>query len=64
GKNHNEFWTNDKLVEQVKRVILIFEWIYPRAVVGFVFNQLSAHGAFAKDTLNAKEMNVKPTGKQ
>ncbi|KAF8139716.1 hypothetical protein EV363DRAFT_1392657 [Boletus edulis] len=30
----------------------------------FVFDQSSVHGAFAKDALNAKEMNVKPGGKQ
>lgn len=34
------------------------------AVVEFMFDQSSAHGAFAKDALNAKEMNVQPRGKQ
>lgn len=38
--------------------------MYPDAVAEFVFDQSSAHGAFAKDALNAKDMNVKPGGKQ
>jgi len=38
--------------------------MYPNAVGEFVFDQSSAHGAFAKDALNAKEMNVSPGGKQ
>lgn len=38
--------------------------MYPNAVAEFLFDQSSAHGAFGKDVLNAKEMNVKPGGKQ
>ncbi|KAG2743881.1 hypothetical protein P692DRAFT_201722673 [Suillus brevipes Sb2] len=64
GKNHDGFWTNDNLMKQIRNTILIFERIYPNAVAEFVFDQSSAHGAFAKDALNAKEMNVKPGGKQ
>ena len=49
---------------QVKRVIPLFEYMYPNAVAEFIFDQSSAHGAFAPDALNAKEMNVNPGGKQ
>ena len=38
--------------------------MYPNAVAEFLFDQSSAHGAFAKDALNAKDMNVQPGGKQ
>ena len=48
----------------MKRTLPIFERMYPNAVGEFVFDQSSAHGAFAKDALNAKEMNVRPGGKQ
>ena len=34
------------------------------AIAEFFFDQLSAHGAFTKDSLNANEMNVKPGGNQ
>ena len=43
---------------QVKRVIPLFEYMYPNVVAKFIFDQSSAHGAFAPDALNAKEMNV------
>ena len=36
----------------------------PNCVVEFFFDQSSAHGAHAKDALNANEMNVKPGGNQ
>ncbi|KAI5989607.1 hypothetical protein EDC04DRAFT_2588333, partial [Pisolithus marmoratus] len=64
GKNYDGFWTNDNFVDQVKWSIKIFEWMYPSAIAEFVFHQSLAHSAFAKDALNAKEMNVKPGTKQ
>ncbi|KZT23214.1 hypothetical protein NEOLEDRAFT_1069814, partial [Neolentinus lepideus HHB14362 ss-1] len=64
GKNHEGWWNMERLIAQVKRTIPIFERMYPGAVAEFIFDQSSAHGAFAKDALNVKEMNVKPGGKQ
>ncbi|KAI9568928.1 hypothetical protein HD554DRAFT_2204886 [Boletus coccyginus] len=61
GKHHDGFWTNDKLI---KRTIPIFEQMYPDAVAEFVFDQSSAYGAFAKDALNAKDMNIRPGAHQ
>ncbi|KIJ53224.1 hypothetical protein M422DRAFT_242351 [Sphaerobolus stellatus SS14] len=37
--------------------------MYPGAVGKFIFDQSSAHGAFAKNALIAKDMNVNPGGK-
>jgi hypothetical protein len=48
--------------KQVTKVIPLFERMNPSAVAEFFFDQSSAHGAFAKDALNANEMNVKPGG--
>ena len=48
----------------MKQSILIFDRIYSNAVAEFVFDQSSAHGAFAKNALNAKEMNVRSGRKQ
>ena len=45
-------------------MIPIFERMYPSAIAEFVFDQSSAHAAFAKDALNSNEMNVKPGGRQ
>jgi len=36
----------------------------PSCIAEFFFDQSSAHGAHAKDTLNASEMNVRPGGSQ
>ncbi|KAF9225674.1 hypothetical protein BS17DRAFT_765486 [Gyrodon lividus] len=63
GKDHNGFWTGEHLIEQVKKMIPLFEHKFPNAVAEF-FDQSLAYGAFAKDALNAKEMNVRPGGKQ
>ena len=38
--------------------------MYPGAIAGFIFDQSSAHGAFAPDALNAKEMNMGSGGNQ
>lgn len=45
-------------------MIPLFECLYPDAIAEFIFNQSSAHGAFSKNALNAKNMNVCPGGKQ
>ncbi|KAF8480617.1 hypothetical protein JB92DRAFT_3133121 [Gautieria morchelliformis] len=64
GKNHDGWWNMDRLISQGKRMLPIFERMFPGAIGEFFFDQSSAHGAFAPDALNAKEMNVKPGGKQ
>ncbi|KIJ43225.1 hypothetical protein M422DRAFT_253429 [Sphaerobolus stellatus SS14] len=64
GKNAEGWWNTEHLIAQVQRAIPIFERMYPGAVGEWIFDQSSAHGAFAKDALNSKEMNVGPGGKQ
>ena len=49
---------------QVKSAIPLFEYMYLNTVAELIFYQSSAHGVFAPDTLNVKEMNVNPGGKQ
>ena len=49
---------------QVTNVIPLFEQMNPNCVTEFFFDQSSAHGAHAKDALNANKMNVKPGGNQ
>ena len=49
---------------QVEKVIPLFEHMYLGTVAEFFFDQSSAHGAFAADALNAKEMNVNPGAQQ
>lgn len=42
----------------------LFEKLFPGAVGEFIFDQSTAHGAFADDALHAPSMNVNPGGKQ
>lgn len=64
GKNHDGWWNGERLIAQVKRTIPLFEKKFPGAVGEFFFDQSSAHGAFAPDSLNANDMNAGPGGKQ
>jgi len=47
-----KFLTNLVGPHQVKHAIPIFERMYPGAIAEFVFDQSSAHGAFAKDAVS------------
>ncbi|KAF8578546.1 hypothetical protein K439DRAFT_1648756 [Ramaria rubella] len=64
GKNNDGWWNMERLIVQVRRMIPIFERLYPGAVGEFFFDQSSAHGVFAPKALNLKEMNLRPGGKQ
>lgn len=55
---------SDSSQQIIQRAIPTFEYLYPSAVAEFFFDQSSAHGAFADDALNAKEMNLNPSGKK
>ncbi|KAF8587728.1 hypothetical protein K439DRAFT_1652205 [Ramaria rubella] len=64
GKNNDGWWNMERLIVQVRRMIPIFERLYPGAVGEFFFDQSSAHDTFAPNALNSKEMNLRPGGKQ
>jgi hypothetical protein len=64
GKNADPYWDGAQLIKQVKETIPLFERLYPGCVGVFNFDQSSAHGAYAPDALNAKNVNVGPGGKQ
>ncbi|KIJ25047.1 hypothetical protein M422DRAFT_274056 [Sphaerobolus stellatus SS14] len=64
SKNSDGWCNMEKLIVQVKWMISIFERMHPGAVGEFFFDQSSAHGAYAPDALNAKEMNLRPGDKQ
>jgi hypothetical protein len=64
GKNADPYWDSDQLNQQVERMVPIFEKMFPNCRGVFVFDQSSAHAAFAKDAPNVKNMNVGPGGSQ
>jgi hypothetical protein len=64
GKQGDPYWDSDQLNTQVAEMIPIFEQIFPGCRGVFIFDQSSAHAAFAKDALNVKNMNVGIGGSQ
>ncbi|TFK79205.1 hypothetical protein K466DRAFT_579249 [Polyporus arcularius HHB13444] len=64
GSNGDPWWDTAQLIEQVKRVIKIFEKVHPGCVALFIFDQSSAHASLPPDALQAFEMNKSNGGKQ
>src|ERR1700761_932457 len=65
GKSADPYWDAEQLIKQVQEgAIPIFEELFPNCTGVFIFDQSSAHNAFAKDALNVRNMNVRPGGKQ
>ena len=58
------YFTNDMLIDQVRRAIPIFEKKYPVAQGLFIFDHAPSHMKRPDDALNAERMNVKDGGKQ
>ncbi|KIJ43854.1 hypothetical protein M422DRAFT_169388, partial [Sphaerobolus stellatus SS14] len=64
GKNGDAWWDCSQLMEQIKNAIPIFEFLHPNAIGIWIFDCSSAHEAFAENSLNVKNMNINPGGKQ
>ncbi len=60
GKNWEDFWISEHLIEQVKtKAIPIFEVLFPNYIILFAFDNSSNHAAFKSDILIASRMNLK-----
>jgi hypothetical protein len=65
GSKGDKWWDMEQLCQQVSdKAIPIFEALHPNAQAVFVFDCLSAHGAFSKTALRVQNMNLKPGRKQ
>jgi len=65
GKNQEDYWTFEHLLEQIKsKVIPIFEAKFPNATAVFIFDNSTNYAAYAKDALIAIRMNLDPEEKQ
>lgn len=64
GKNYDGWWTAERLLEQVKRAVPIFERLYPGCIGEWYFDHSTGHTAYAPDALSARDMNVNPGGQQ
>lgn len=64
GKIHNPWWDLKQLMDQMKHIINIFEYLHPDKVGIWLFNCSSACEGLTEDVLNINNMNVNPGGKQ
>jgi hypothetical protein len=64
GRSDDGWWNAEKMVEQTKRAITIFNKAFPRDIAVFAFDNSSGHACKAKDALVANRMNLRPGGKQ
>src|SRR5207248_9009443 len=63
-KSDDSWWNAEKMVEQTKKAIAIFNKAFPGDIAVFAFDNSSGHACKAKDTLVANRMNLRPSGKQ
>jgi hypothetical protein len=49
---------------QLQNALKIAQFMFPNAIIHWVFDNSSCHGSFAPDALNVTKMNVKPGGKK
>jgi hypothetical protein len=64
GKSDDGWWNAEKMVEQTKKAIAIFEKAFPDDIAVFAFDNSSGHACKATDALVANRMNLNPGGKQ
>lgn len=65
GKNNNGYWDRAKLHKQVvSKAFPIAEALYPGYSLLFLFDTVTSHSIYAKDALQAQEMNKGVGGKQ
>jgi hypothetical protein len=63
GKDN--YWTGEKMVEQMARIALpIYNYVFPDCGGFFASDNASNNCAFTPDTLVAAKMNIMPRGKQ
>ena len=67
GESRDGYWTGDKFMKQMEKVVQIAEAKYPKEQgyrLYWVFDQSGCHMAFADDSLNVNCMNAKEGGCQ
>ncbi|KAG1474555.1 hypothetical protein G6F56_000295 [Rhizopus delemar] len=57
GQNNEGWWANKYLVEQLKKLIVLFVLLHPDRTGVFAFDQSSNHKAMAEDALTASRIN-------
>jgi hypothetical protein len=64
GKGDDGWWNAEKMVQQTRKAIEVFNKAFPNDIGVFAFDNSSGHACKAPDTLVASRMNLGPVGKQ
>lgn len=65
GKNNDRYWNRAKLHKQmVDKALPITQAFYPKYALLFLFDNGTSHSVYAKNALQAKNMNKGIKGKQ
>ncbi|KZV99844.1 hypothetical protein EXIGLDRAFT_668139 [Exidia glandulosa HHB12029] len=64
GKNHDGWWDLKQLFAQIVDALDVFEYLHPEDQAVFIFDQSTAHAAYADDALVASRMQVGSGTKQ
>ncbi|CAM9935729.1 unnamed protein product, partial [Heterosigma akashiwo] len=63
GKSREGYWNGDRMVEQLKEMIWVHEYVYPDHKLVFTFDYSQCHHCLPDDALTTSRMNVHPGGK-
>jgi len=64
GKGDDGWWNAEKMVQQSKKAIEVFNKAFPNDIAVFAFDNSSSHACKAPDALVASRMNLGSGGKQ
>ncbi len=64
GKSDDGWWNAEKMVEQTRKAIRVFNHAFPDDIAVFAFDNSSGHACKAPTALVAGRMNLGPGGKQ
>jgi hypothetical protein len=64
GRNDDGWWNAEKMVEQTKAALEIFNRAFPDDIAVFAFDNSSGHACKGPDALVATRLNLGPAGKQ
>jgi len=64
GKGDDGWWNAEKMVQQTRKAIEVFNKAFPKDITVFAFDNSSGHACKALDTLISSRMKLRPGGKQ
>ncbi|KAJ7161449.1 hypothetical protein C8R43DRAFT_859411, partial [Mycena crocata] len=59
----DDYWNGVQMAAQLRNAIKIARRLFPNAIIHWIFDNSSCHDCRSPDALSARDMNVKPGGK-